>query len=267
MSTTISLDFSKCYEYQSRRVSITRIKKTLLGVLFVGFFLSLPISAFTAERAIYDPSNGHVYIPSIGVVGTDNVIEGYYEVEMIPHNDFFMVTKVNPTENRHVGWFYPDSGKVMLFNVHVVNTGYAYDVNLQQKERLTFSVKDVELSGIPYISGEEFTFFEWEMVGKWRRYHAYDDHTDYMIFKADGTACAWEDYDGSRRDYRSYTNWGLDDKERPEGSTVFDSFRGAGLEVGMIYKSIYEYHYIDDVIKYSRGTLTWTRSTTSKDCE
>jgi hypothetical protein len=111
---------------------------------------------------------------------------------------------------------------------------------------------------------EELSFFEEELVGKWYRYHGYDDSGRYKIFNVDRTACKWEEpSSGGRIHEVSYVYWGL--VESTEDSNVFNiAYQSVG---GELYVSGDEYHYAEDEI-WTGGysNLRMYRSSTWKDC-
>ena len=116
-------------------------------------------------------------------------------------------------------------------------------------------------------SNEPLSFFEEELVSKWSRYHAYDDSTDYFIFKSDRTGCFFTITSSySRVDQSKYVYWGLDE-DNPVGNNVFlIQYRRADQTA--IYTSSHEYHYNEDEIWYGGySNLAMYHSGTSYDCE
>jgi hypothetical protein len=114
---------------------------------------------------------------------------------------------------------------------------------------------------------EELSFFEEEMVGKWSRYHAYDDSYEYWILKADRTGCKWEEPDGGGRiDECTFTYWGLDE-ENPESDNVFYIIY-EGTCTSSRFTSSNEFHYVlDEIWLGGYSNLDMTPSNTSKVCE
>ena len=115
---------------------------------------------------------------------------------------------------------------------------------------------------------EELSFFEEELVGKWYRYHGYDDSGRYMIFNVDRTGCKWEEpSSGGRIHEVSYVYWGL--VESTEGSNVFNIVYQYMYDDGPseLYVSGDEYHYNEDEIwRGGYSNLRMHRSSTWKDC-
>ena len=110
---------------------------------------------------------------------------------------------------------------------------------------------------------EELDFFEEEIAGKWSRYHAYDDHTDYTILNSDRTACRWEKHDTGTKKYKSYGYWKL--IEVSGSNNVFEIHWGSGKNS---LSSIDDYHYnTDQIWKGGYSNLKMSRSSASISCD
>lgn len=112
---------------------------------------------------------------------------------------------------------------------------------------------------------EPLSFFEEQLVGKWSRYHGYDDSYNYYIFYSDRMGCKFDiTSTGSRENEYTYYWWGLDE-ENPVGNNVFEiivrtSQGGEGYSTA-------EYHYNEDEVWMGGyDNLVMTRSSTSREC-
>ena len=110
---------------------------------------------------------------------------------------------------------------------------------------------------------DELDFFEEEIVGKWTRYHAYDDSYDYIILNADRTGCKFETHDGTVKNKSSYGYWKLEAK--PGSTTVYDIYKGSNKNN---LSKIDVYHYDTDLIWMGGySNLKMSRSSTSRTCD
>ena len=112
---------------------------------------------------------------------------------------------------------------------------------------------------------EELSFFEEALVGRWSRYHSYDDTYDYLFFNDDRTACFFEIDGSSMKDEVEYRYWRLDE-ENPVGNNEFIIYYMSGSSDSE-YEKNDEFHYNEDVIWYGGySNLEMSRSTTSRSC-
>ena len=115
--------------------------------------------------------------------------------------------------------------------------------------------------------GRPLSMFEEALVGKWSRYHGYDDSNDYFVFNADRTGCYFEySSSSSRRDHKTYTSWALED----QGDNIF-RIRVWGPEYGLDgegYLTNHEFRYVlDEVWQGGSDNLRMGHSSTSRGCE
>ena len=113
-------------------------------------------------------------------------------------------------------------------------------------------------------AADPLSFFEEQVVGKWSRYHAYDDSTMYYIFNGDRSACYFEyTSTSSRRDEKTYVKWELNEAS-PVGTNVYKivfTYSSGGTTDGN------EFHYLtDEIWKGGYDNLVMTPSSTSRDC-
>ena len=108
------------------------------------------------------------------------------------------------------------------------------------------------------------TSMEEALLGKWSRYHRFDDSYDFYIFKGDRTACYWErSSSGSRRDQKSYPHWELNETA-PLAPNVFKivlrTSSGGTLDGD-------QFHYVEkEVWLGGYDNLRMFPATTSDDC-
>jgi hypothetical protein len=114
-------------------------------------------------------------------------------------------------------------------------------------------------------SFDGLTYFEEEILGKWSRYHGYDDSTDYLIFNTDRTMCKWtKPSSGGKKSYYSYEYWTL--TEKSGGQNVFLLSYGSSKD--NLYQSKTEFHFTkDEIWDGGYSNLVLSRSSSSVICE
>ena len=106
-------------------------------------------------------------------------------------------------------------------------------------------------------------FFEEEVLGKWYRYHGYDDSGRYLILKSDRTGCKWEKpSSGGKKDYKSYVYWEL----QKTGTDSYKIMYGSSATSSLYGNDIYRYT-LDEIRVGGYENLDMHRSSTSYTCE
>ena len=78
-----------------------------------------------------------------------------------------------------------------------------------------------EITGGTAVEAILFSPMELDIVGKWRRYHSYDDSYHYIILNDDRTGCYFEIDSSDQRDIQyCYEKWMLD-LDNPLSDTVY----------------------------------------------
>lgn len=110
---------------------------------------------------------------------------------------------------------------------------------------------------------QKLSFYEEQLVGTWYRYHSYDGSSRYVVFRADRTACKWEEANGSnlRTDVRSYSDWHIAENTISSTKRMTVIVSGAGLD--------YEFDYLNDYMypKGYRSNLKHFPNTDGKSCQ
>ncbi len=111
----------------------------------------------------------------------------------------------------------------------------------------------------PGAQATPLNFQEEQIVGLWSRFHALDGSTDYIIFRADRTACDWEEPNGStsKTDYNEFT-WSISGSSTAHPYTVLTA--GAGIN--------YVFHYPNGQL-WPEGfsSLVFTKSSRARQCQ
>jgi hypothetical protein len=128
----------------------------------------------------------------------------------------------------------------------------------------TTQITGTRTGGPPPGGNGTLNLFEQALVGKWYRWHGYDDTDEYYIFKGDRTACYFEYQDSSRTKNTNYIYWQIDENN-PVGPNVF------AVEVqysGGSWKSTDRFHYTtDELWRGGYSNLDMHPSQTSRDCQ
>ena len=106
-------------------------------------------------------------------------------------------------------------------------------------------------------------FFEEEVLGKWYRYHGYDDSGQYLILKSDRTGCEWEKpSSGGKKDYKSYVYWELQET----GTDSYKIMYGSSATSSLYGNDIYRYT-LDEIRVGGYENLDMHRSSYSYNCD
>ena len=110
---------------------------------------------------------------------------------------------------------------------------------------------------------KELDFFEEEVLGKWYRYHGYDDSGRYLILNSDRTGCKWEKpSSGGKKDYKSYVYWEL----QQTGTDSYKIMYGSSATSSLYGTDIYRYT-LDEIRVGGYENLDMHRSSTSYTCD
>ena len=115
---------------------------------------------------------------------------------------------------------------------------------------------------------KELDFSEEEVLGKWYRYHGYDDSGRYLILKSDRTGCEWEKpSSGGRKDYESYVYWELQKKVNVGGINHDYYIKIKYSQTSSLYGNDIFKYTIDEIWRGGHEILDMHRSSTSYNCD
>jgi hypothetical protein len=102
-------------------------------------------------------------------------------------------------------------------------------------------------------------FQEEQAVGLWSRFHAFDGSTDYILLRADRTACDWEEASGSssKVSYDEWT-WSISGSATSHPYTIVTA--GAGINYVFDYPA-------GEMWPQSFSTLVFSKSGSSRTCQ
>jgi hypothetical protein len=102
-------------------------------------------------------------------------------------------------------------------------------------------------------------FQEQQILGVWARYHAFDGSTDYIVFRADRSACDWEEPNGSssKTEYNTWT-WSITGSSTSHPYTVVTA--GAGINYVFDYPG-------GDLWPQGFSSLVFGKTSSSRQCQ
>jgi hypothetical protein len=102
-------------------------------------------------------------------------------------------------------------------------------------------------------------FQEQQILGVWARFHAYDGSTDYIVFRADRTACDWEEPNGStsKTEYGQWT-WSISGSSTSHPYTVATA--GAGINYVFDYPG-------GDLWPQGFSSLVFSKTSSARQCQ
>jgi hypothetical protein len=124
--------------------------------------------------------------------------------------------------------------------------------------------EDVVLDGeIGPEPGQQLSPVEQALVGIWRKAYSSGDKA-YVRFNADGTACKWEEKNGSRSGYSNFVHWEID-----EANPVDEGCFSVMMKWPNDNEYEFTFDYLEDKIwpeDYS-ANLRYSRSSSNKQCD